>query len=144
MSLVAPEGPVYQAGTLSGNPIAVSAGLATIKELLKPGTYERLEALSMRFEEGIKEILKELSLPYQIVRCASMLTLFFTDKPVTNFNEAQACDTDKFAKFWQGMLERGVYLPPSQFEAWFVSLAHGEREIDLTLRAIKDTLRELG
>lgn len=144
MSLVAPEGPVYQAGTLSGNPIAVSAGLATIRELMKPGAYERLEALSQSLEEGIKEILKELSLPYQVVRCASMLTLFFTDKPVTNFSEALTCDTEKFARFWQGMLERGVYLPPSQFEAWFVSLAHGEREIEITLRAVKDTLREVG
>ncbi len=144
MSLVAPEGPVYQAGTLSGNPIAVSAGLATIRELMKPGAYERLETLSQKLEEGLKEILKELALPYQVVRCASMLTLFFTDKPVTNFSEAQACDTEKFARFWQGMLERGVYLPPSQFEAWFVSLAHSEREIEETLRAAKDTLREIG
>ncbi|MEZ0344780.1 MAG: glutamate-1-semialdehyde 2,1-aminomutase [Caldimicrobium sp.] len=144
MSLVAPEGPVYQAGTLSGNPIAVSAGLATIRELMKPGAYERLETLSQKLEEGLKEILKELALPYQVVRCASMLTLFFTDKPVTNFSEAQACDTEKFARFWQGMLERGVYLPPSQFEAWFVSLAHSEREIEETLRAARDTLREIG
>ena len=143
MSLVAPEGPVYQAGTLSGNPIAVSAGLATIKELKKPGAYERLEALSKMLEEGLKEILKDLSLPYQVVRCASMLTLFFHDKPVTNFSEAQACDTNKFARFWQGMLERGVYLPPSQFEAWFVSLAHTEREIEDTLRAVRETLREI-
>ena len=144
MSLVAPEGPVYQAGTLSGNPIAVSAGLATIRELMKPGAYERLEILSQMLEEGLKEILKELALPYQVVRCASMLTLFFTDKPVTNFSEAQACDTEKFARFWQGMVERGVYLPPSQFEAWFVSLAHSEREIEATLRAVRETLREMG
>ncbi|MGC8871587.1 MAG: glutamate-1-semialdehyde 2,1-aminomutase [Caldimicrobium sp.] len=143
MSLVAPEGPVYQAGTLSGNPIAVSAGLATIKELKKPGAYERLEAISKMLEEGLKEILKDLSLPYQVVRCASMLTLFFHDKPVTNFSEAQACDTNKFARFWQGMLERGVYLPPSQFEAWFVSLAHTEKEIEDTLRAVRETLREI-
>lgn len=144
MSLVAPEGPVYQAGTLSGNPIAVSAGLATIRELMKPGAYERLEILSQMLEEGLKEILKELALPYQVVRCASMLTLFFTDKPVTNFSEAQACDTEKFARFWRGMVERGVYLPPSQFEAWFISLAHSEREIEATLRAAKETLREMG
>ncbi len=144
MSLVAPEGPVYQAGTLSGNPIAVSAGLATIRELMKPGAYERLEILSQMLEEGLKEILKELALPYQVVRCASMLTLFFTDKPVTNFSEAQACDTEKFARFWQGMVERGVYLPPSQFEAWFISLAHSEREIEATLRAARETLREMG
>ncbi|MFN3504619.1 MAG: glutamate-1-semialdehyde 2,1-aminomutase [Caldimicrobium sp.] len=143
MDLIAPEGPVYQAGTLSGNPIAVSAGLATIKELLKPGTYEKLESISEKLEKGIKEILKELKLPYQMVRCSSMLTLFFTSKEVNNFQDALTADTEKFAKFWQGMLKRGVYLPPSQFEAWFVSLAHGEKEIDLTLKAMKETLEEM-
>jgi glutamate-1-semialdehyde 2,1-aminomutase len=144
MSLVAPEGPVYQAGTLSGNPIAVSAGLATLRELRKPGAYARLENLARLLEEGIRDILKELSLPYQVVRCASMLTLFFTEREVQDFQSALSCDTDKFASFWQGMLKRGIYLPPSQFEAWFVSLAHGEREIDLTLKALKETLREMG
>ncbi|MFN4132252.1 MAG: glutamate-1-semialdehyde 2,1-aminomutase [Caldimicrobium sp.] len=143
MELVAPEGPVYQAGTLSGNPIALSAGLATLKELMKPGTYEKLESLSTTLEQGIKDILKELNLPYQVVRCASMLTLFFTQKEVKNFQDALTADTDKFAHFWQAMLKRGVYLPPSQFEAWFVSLAHSEREINITLEAIRDSLKEI-
>lgn len=144
MSLIAPEGPVYQAGTLSGNPIAVSAGLATLKELKNPSAYARLENLTQALEEGIREILKELSLPYQVVRCSSMLTLFFTDKEVTDFQSALSCDTERFASFWQGMLKRGIYLPPSQFEAWFVSLAHSEKEIEITLKALRETLREVG
>uniref|UniRef100_A0A832GLM3 Glutamate-1-semialdehyde 2,1-aminomutase n=1 Tax=Caldimicrobium thiodismutans TaxID=1653476 RepID=A0A832GLM3_9BACT len=143
MSLIAPEGPVYQAGTLSGNPIAVSAGLATIRELLKPGSYEKLEALSQALEQGLKAILQELNLPYKVVRCASMLTLFFTDREVTDFQSALSSDTEKFALFWQGMLERGIYLSPSQFEAWFVSLAHTEREIEVTLKAAKEVLKSL-
>ena len=143
MEMVAPEGPVYQAGTLSGNPIAVAAGIATIKELLKPGTYEKLEALAKLLEEGLKEILEELKLPYRVHRVASMLTLFFTDKEVIDFETALSSDTEKFARFWQEMVKRGVYLPPSQFEAWFVSLAHGEEEIEDTLEVVYESLEAL-
>lgn len=143
MSLVAPEGPVYQAGTLSGNPIAVSAGLATLKELIKPGTYEKLEAISQKLENGIKEVLKELKLSYQVNRAGSMLTLFFTEKEVVDFETALTSDTEKFAIFWQKMLEKGIYLPPSQFEAWFISLAHGEKEIEKTIEIIYEVLKEM-
>ncbi len=143
MELIAPEGPVYQAGTLSGNPIAVSAGLATLKELMKPGTYERLEATAQKLEEGIKESLKKLGLPYRINRAGSMLTLFFTEKEVVDFQSALTSDTEKFATFWQKMLEKGIYLPPSQFEAWFVSLAHGEKEIEKTIKAVYEALKEM-
>ncbi len=143
MEMIAPEGPVYQAGTLSGNPIAVAAGLATLRELQKPGTYEKLEALAKLLEEGLKEILAELKLPYRVHRVASMLTLFFTDKEVINFETALCSDTEKFAQFWQEMVKRGVYLPPSQFEAWFVSLAHGEGEIEDTLEAVYESLEAL-
>lgn len=143
MELVAPEGPVYQAGTLSGNPIAVSAGLATIKELMKPGTYERLEAISQKLEDGIKETLKELALPYKLNRAGSMLTLFFTEKEVVDFETALTSDTEKFAIFWQKMLEKGIYLPPSQFEAWFISLAHGEKEIENTIEKVYEALKEM-
>ncbi|WP_038056207.1 glutamate-1-semialdehyde 2,1-aminomutase [Thermodesulfobacterium hydrogeniphilum] len=143
MDMVAPEGPVYQAGTLSGNPIAVAAGLATLKELAKPGTYEKLEALASKLEEGIKEALKDLDLPYRVHRIASMLTLFFTDKEVINFETALSSDTEKFAIFWQKMLEKGIYLPPSQFEAWFVSLAHGEEEIENTVEAVYKVLKKM-
>ena len=143
MNLVSPEGPVYQAGTLSGNPIAVAAGIATLKELLKPGTYERLEYISEKLEKGIREVLKELKLPYQINRAGSMLTLFFTKKEVKDFQGALTSDTEKFAIFWQKMLEEGIYLPPSQFEAWFVSLSHGEKEIEKTISAIYKVLKEI-
>ncbi|MCS7199982.1 MAG: glutamate-1-semialdehyde 2,1-aminomutase [Caldimicrobium sp.] len=143
MNLVAPQGPVYQAGTLSGNPIAVSAGLATIRELAKPGTYEKLETLSNLLEMGIKDVLRDLGLPYKVTRFASMLTLFFTSKELVNFQDVLSCDTEKFALFWQGMLKRGIYLPPSQFEAWFVSLAHSEKDIEYTIKAIKETLEEI-
>jgi len=143
MSLVSPEGPVYQAGTLSGNPIAVAAGIATLKELLKPGTYERLEYISEKLEKGIREVLKELKLSYQINRAGSMLTLFFTEKEVKDFQGALTSDTEKFAIFWQKMLEEGIYLPPSQFEAWFVSLSHGEKEIEKTISAIYKVLKEM-
>lgn len=143
MGLISPEGPVYQAGTLSGNPIAVSAGLATLKELMKPGTYEKLEETSQKLEEGIKEILKKLNLPYKVNRAGSMLTLFFTEKEIVDFQTASTSDTEKFAVFWQKMLNKGIYLPPSQFEAWFVSLAHGEKEIEITLEKIYESLKEM-
>ena len=143
MDLIAPEGPVYQAGTLSGNPIAVAAGLATIKELLKPGTYEKLETLSAKLEEGIKEALKDLELPYKINRVGSMLTLFFTDKEIVDFTSVLSCDTEKFAIFWQKMLKKRIYLPPSQFEAWFVSLAHTEDEIEETIKAVYKVLKKM-
>ena len=141
MDLIAPDGPVYQAGTLSGNPIAVSAGLATLKELQKPGTYEKLETTSKLLEEGVKDILKKLKLPYKVTRVASMFTLFFTDKEPSNFQDVLSCDTKKFARFWQEMLKNGVYLPPSQFEAWFISLAHSEKEINATLEAVYKSLK---
>lgn len=143
MSLIAPEGPVYQAGTLSGNPISVAAGLATLKELLKPGTYERLEHISSELEKKIKSILEDLGLNYQVIRVGSMITLFFTDKEVVDFETALSSDAEKFAIFWQKMLENGVYLPPSQFEAWFVSLAHGEEEIDYTAEVIRKVLKAM-
>lgn len=143
MNLIAPEGPVYQAGTLSGNPISVAAGLATLRELLKPGTYERLEDISSKLEKKLKSILKDLGLNYQVTRVGSMLTLFFTDKEVVDFETALSSDTEKFAIFWQKMLENGIYLPPSQFEAWFVSLAHGEKEIEYTAEVIRKVLRDM-
>ncbi len=143
MNLVAPEGPVYQAGTLSGNPIAVSAGLATLKELLKPGVYEKLEIISQQLEEGLKEVLKSLRLSYKVNRAGSMLTLFFTEREVVDFETALGCDAEKFAIFWQKMLKEGIYLPPSQFEAWFLSLAHREEEVEKTIKAVYKVLREI-
>ncbi len=143
MELIAPDGPVYQAGTLAGNPIAVAAGLAVLKELSKPGTYELLEELSSYLEKGLREVLERLSLPYRLHRIGSMLTLFFTDKEVVDFASAQTSDTEKFARFWQEMVKEGVYLPPSQFEAWFVSLAHGKEVLDSTILAFERALKRL-
>ncbi len=141
MKLIAPEGPVYQAGTLAGNPIAVAAGLATLKELAKPGSYQLLEELSSYLETGLKEVLSRLDLPYAFHRFGSMLTLFFSKEEVINFATAQKSDTELFAKFWQEMVKEGVYLPPSQFEAWFVSLAHSKEVLDRTILAFERALK---
>jgi len=110
---------------------------------MKPGTYEKLENISQKLEEGIKDVLKKLGLSYKVNRAGSMLTLFFTDKEVVDFESALTSDVEKFALFWQKMLEKGVYLPPSQFEAWFVSLAHGEKEIEFTVEKIYEALKEI-
>lgn len=140
MERVAPVGDVYQAGTLSGNPLATAAGLAQLRVLQAPGQYERLEAKTKQLAEGISEILKESKEKAQVVWTCGMLTVFFTDKPVIDFASAQKADTDRFAKFWGKMLDRGIYWPPSQFEAAFVSLEHGRKEIDETLAAVKQAL----
>lgn len=141
MQLVSPVGPVYQAGTLSGNPLATAAGLATLDLLAEPGAYEALEAKGRRLEIGLEQAAASARIKAQVQRVGSMLTLFFRAGPVRDWNEARASDTQAFARFWRGMLERGVYLPPSQFEAWFVSLAHGKEELDRTVEAATEALR---
>jgi glutamate-1-semialdehyde 2,1-aminomutase len=129
MSRVAPLGPVYQAGTLSGNPVAVAAGLAQLRFLrAHPETYSHLDELTRRLAIGLAQF-------GHVNRHGSMLTLFFTDRPVTDWRSASRCDTKAFARFFHGMLDRGFALPPSQFEAWFVSAAHAERDIDATIEA---------
>ncbi len=143
MSHVAPEGPVYQAGTLSGNPIAVAAGLATLRVLSRPGTYERLEELSARLFEGLREAASEAGMETTANRVGSMMTCFFRVGEVTNFAEAAESDTELYGRFWREMLARGVYLAPSQFEAAFVSLAHTEEEIDFTIEAAKEAFKAL-
>ena len=140
MDRIAPEGPIYQAGTLSGNPLAVAAGLETLRGLDSTGAYTRLEAVADRLERGIKEVAVERGARIQLNRVGSMLTLFFADAPVTDFASAKASDTEKFARFFRGMLERGVYWPPSQFEAAFVSTAHTDDDIDRTVEAIAESL----
>jgi len=135
MATVAPEGPVYQAGTLSGNPLAMAAGIAILDLLARPGTYETLEARSARLEDGLRRAAREAGATVTINRVASMITVFFCAGPVTDYATAKASDTQRFARFFRAMLERGVYLPPAQFEAAFVSLAHGEAEIDATVVA---------
>ena len=138
MDLVAPEGPVYQAGTLSGNPLAVTAGLATLDLLARPGIYATLEAKGKRLEEGFARILKKYSIPGTINRVGSMMTLFFGVERVRNADDARRCDRKQFARYFHGMLRRGVYLPPSPFEALFVSLAHRNADINKTIAAFDD------
>jgi glutamate-1-semialdehyde 2,1-aminomutase len=141
MATVAPEGPVYQAGTLSGNPLAMAAGAALLDLLARPGTYETLEARSARLEEGLRQAARDASATVTINRVGSMITVFFCAGPVVDYATAKASDTKRFGRFFHAMLERGVYLPPAQFEAAFVSLAHGEAEIDLTVAAAGEAFR---
>jgi glutamate-1-semialdehyde 2,1-aminomutase len=141
MATVAPEGPVYQAGTLSGNPLAMAAGAALLDLLARPGAYETLEARSARLEEGLRRAAREAGVPATLNRVGSMITLFFCAGPVTDYATAKASDTRAFGRFFHAMLDRGVYLPPAQFEAAFVSLAHGEAEIDATVAAAGAALR---
>ncbi len=143
MAMLAPEGPVYQAGTLSGNPLAMAAGLATLRELQSPGFYERLETLSWKLAEGIAVAAKRAGVPLQLNRVGSMFTPFFVDSPVSDYGSARRADTERYASFFHAMLERGVYLPPSQFEAAFVSSAHGDEQIDATIAAFQQALTEL-
>ena len=142
MQMLAPAGPVYQAGTLSGNPVAVAAGLATLNELSEK-TYKRLEERAGQLEAGIKENLQKLSLNYQYQRVGSMSCLYFTDKPVRNFEDALSCDTKAFGRYFHAMLAQGVYLPPSQFEAFFISTAHTAEDIDKIVAANYQALKQL-
>ena len=135
MATVAPDGPVYQAGTLSGNPLAMAAGAKVLELLAQPGVYATLEARSARLEEGLKRAARDAGTTVTVNRVGSMITVFFCAGPVTDYTTAKQSDTKRFARFFHAMLARGVYLPPAQFEAAFVSLAHGEAEIDETLAA---------
>jgi len=139
MERIAPAGDVYQAGTLSGNPLAVAAGLATLAQL-DASAYERLAALTNRLAAGFAELAGDRSL--QVASAPGLTTLFFSAEPVHDFDGARACDTEAHARFCRAMLDRGIYPPPSQFEAWFVSLAHDEGTIDRTLEAAADSLDE--
>ncbi|MBI1388499.1 MAG: glutamate-1-semialdehyde 2,1-aminomutase [bacterium] len=141
MSKIAPEGPVYQAGTLSGNPVATACGLATL-EMLKPdGFYAMLEEKSRVLEEGLRKEAASAGAAISINRVGSMLTVFFGEGEVTDFASACESDSERFAAFWRAMLKEGVYLPPSQFEAWFVSASHTNFEIEKTLRAAHNAFR---
>jgi glutamate-1-semialdehyde 2,1-aminomutase len=143
MRKVMPAGPVFQAGTLSGNPVAMAAGVATLRELAEKPPYARLERLSQRLGDGLATAAREVGVPYQFNRAGSMWTLFFTAQPVTDLDSAKKSDTARFAKFFWAMLNRGVYLPCSQFEAAFTSAAHTEEHIDETIAAARAALPEL-
>ncbi|MGH9861941.1 MAG: glutamate-1-semialdehyde 2,1-aminomutase [Candidatus Acidiferrales bacterium] len=142
MNQVAPLGPVYQAGTLSGNPLAVSAGLAALRLLQRPGTYERLEAVGARLGEGLARTARDAGVPAELNRCGSLLTLFFTDLPVTDYATAKRSNTARFARFHTALLARGVYWPPSQFETAFISLAHSDADVEETIAAARGALQE--
>lgn len=143
MEQVSPSGPVYQAGTLSGNPLAMAAGLITIKHLQKPGTYEELERKTLRLADGLKAIAGEFGLPVWVNAIGAMFSAFFTDVSVKDYAGACTSDTDRFAQYFRGMLEHGVYLAPSQFEAVFLSTAHTDADIDYTLEQARSVLKSL-
>lgn len=138
MEHVAPVGPVYQAGTLSGNPVAMAAGIATLKELGKPGVYEKVELKAKTLASGLRAAAEKAGVTVSINQSASLLTVFFTDKPVDSYAAAMSSDTAKFKVFFQSMLNQGIYLPPSQFECWFVSLAHSDEDLAKTLIAAEN------
>ncbi len=137
MKMISPSGPVYQAGTLSGNPLAMAGGIATLRLIDGNDAYESLERAGARLQAGLLDAAAAVDLPVEVGRVGSMLTLFFTDEPVGNYADARRCDTDRFARFHAAMLDQGVYLPPSQFEAWFPSLAHTAEDIDNTIAAAR-------
>ena len=140
MDLLAPKGPVYQAGTLSGNPLSVRAGLETLRNLSMTGTYDRLEAAGAHLEKGFREALPMFKRPACINRCGSLLTMFLGVDSVRDADDARRSDSTAFAKFFHAMLERGIYLPPSQFEAMFISLAHSTGDLDATIAAARESL----
>jgi glutamate-1-semialdehyde 2,1-aminomutase len=140
MDHVLPAGRVFQAGTLSGNPLATAAGIATLKILQDTNPYPLLEQLSARLARGLESAAKQAGVAYQIARCGSMMTLFFSEHPVADWDTASACDTRRYARYFWAMLDRGVYLPCSQFEALFVSTAHTEADIDATITAAREAL----
>ena len=140
MEYVAPLGSVYQAGTLSGNPLAVSAGIATLRALAEPAAYARLEQLGRTLEAGILDAAARARVPLTVNRVGSMLTAFFTDGPVTDYASAKRSDTARYARYFHAMLDRGVFLAPSQFEAAFVSLAHSEEDLEGTASACREAM----
>jgi glutamate-1-semialdehyde 2,1-aminomutase len=140
LGLVAPEGPVYQAGTLSGNPLATAAGLATLS-LLDDDAYRRLDGLAGALGDGLAAAFAEAGVPARVQRAGNLFSVFMTDEPVADYEAARRQDTDAYARFFHAMLERGVYLPPSAFEAWFVSIVHTEAEVDRVLEAAREAAR---
>jgi glutamate-1-semialdehyde 2,1-aminomutase len=143
MELVAPEGAVYQAGTLSGNPLAMAAGCETLRVVSEAGVWDGIAAMGERLVSGLADAARDAGVPVQTAQTGTMLGLFFTDAPVRSWDDASRVDTERFARFHRELRERGVYLPPSQFETWFLSTAHGEEEIDATIAAAREAFRSL-
>jgi glutamate-1-semialdehyde 2,1-aminomutase len=143
MNNVAPLGPVYQAGTLAGNPLAMRAGIATMKELSKPGLYEGINALAKKLVVGLRKALEDAGIKAQVNSIGSLSTVFFTPQPVHDYSDAKRSDTKLYGRFFREMLQRGVFLAPSQFEAAFVSASHTATDIDHTIRAAEESLKEI-
>ncbi len=143
MSQIAPEGPVYQAGTLSGNPVAMAAGVATLQQLKDQNPYRELETNTKTLSESIATLLSDKGIAHRINYVGSMMTVFFTEKKVEDFESAKSSDTKLFAKFFKALLKEGVLIPPSQFEAWFVSTAHKKEDISQALERIEKAIRDL-
>ncbi len=144
MSQIAPQGSIYQAGTLSGNPIAMAAGIATLKELKKPGVYEALNEKSKRLITGLGNAAQKAGIAARVGHVGSMLGMFFTDQNVANFDDAKTCDLELFSNFYQGMRQHGIYIAPSQFEVLFLSTAHNDEHVDATINAAEQVLEKLG
>jgi glutamate-1-semialdehyde 2,1-aminomutase len=142
MALVSPEGPVYQAGTLSGNPLAMTAGIWCLDQL-GPRLYRDLAALGTRLAAGLADAAREAGIAIQVNAFGSLLTPFFTDRPVRDYASATAADTNRYGEFFRGMIRRGIYPPPSQFEAWFLSSAHTRKDVDKTIAAARGAMREI-
>jgi glutamate-1-semialdehyde 2,1-aminomutase len=143
MQDIAPAGPVYQAGTLSGNPLATAAGIASVARLREQDFYKKLERATQRLANGLREALRQADMPGQVNAVTGMLTLFFTDTAVSTLDDAQTANTERYACFFHAMLDRGIYLPPSQFEAWMLSASHTREIIDQTIEAAADVLCRL-
>ena len=141
MNHVAPVGPVYQAGTLAGNPLAMAAGIATLKQLAKPGFYEAINENARRLVGGLKQAIADAKVPAEINGTHSLSTIFFIDGPVENYTDAKLCNTKRYARYFREMLDRGIFLAPSQFEAAFVSAAHTREDIDRTIAAARESLQ---
>jgi glutamate-1-semialdehyde 2,1-aminomutase len=143
MEKVAPLGGVYQAGTLSGNPLAMTAGIETLEILKSKKNYQDLEKKTVYLTEAISRSAEERGIPITINHATGLFTLFFTERPVTNYQTAKTSDTKRFAQFFIEMMEQGIYLPPSQFEAWFVSLTHTRKDLDKTIEACEAAFRKI-
>jgi glutamate-1-semialdehyde 2,1-aminomutase len=143
MNHVAPLGPVYQAGTLAGNPLAMSAGIATLRHLSVPGLYEQINEHAKRLVTGLRQALTEAHIPAQVNATGSLATVFFTPDPVLNYSDAKRSDTKRYARYFREMLDRGIFLAPSQFEAAFVSASHTSDDIDQTLCTARDVLKAI-
>jgi glutamate-1-semialdehyde 2,1-aminomutase len=143
MDCLAPVGPVYQAGTLSGNPVAMAAGIAALQELMNDNAYTTLEQLGHELETGMRDAAKSANVPVQFNRCGSMFCGYFSSEPVHNLADAMKSDRERFKKYFHGMLEEGIYLAPSQFEAGFVSTAHSAADIEKTVKTGAKVMKKI-